>query len=85
LKRFAESNSLEVLQLQAMGGTPEILADIIAKHLQFLPVIGGLAARFIQWLVLLFVRTTIGRKLSEKSSERFPLGYFMVVEKNNMT
>jgi SAM-dependent methyltransferase len=81
LKRFADSNGLEVLQLQAIGGSPEILADIIAKHLQFIPMIGGLAARFIQWFVLNFVRTKIGRKLSEMSSERFPLGYFMVVEK----
>lgn len=81
LRRFAESHGFEVLQLQAIGGSPEILADIVAKHLQFVPVIGGLAAKFIQWFVLYITRTTIGRKLSEKSSERFPLGYFMVVEK----
>lgn len=81
LRRFAESHGFKVLLLQAIGGTPEILADVVAKHLQFVPVIGGLAARFIQWCVLHITRTTIGRKLSEKSSERFPLGYFMVVEK----
>jgi SAM-dependent methyltransferase len=81
LRRFAESNGLEVLQLQAIGGSPEILADIIGKHLPFIPLIGDLAARFIQSFVYHFTRTTIGRKLSEKSSERFPLGYFMVAEK----
>ena len=83
LRRFAESHGLEVLQLQAIGGSPEILADIVAKHLQFVPVVGSLVARFIQWFVLLITRTTIGRKLSEKSSERFPLGYFMVAQKPN--
>ena len=83
LRRFAESHGLEVLQLQAIGGSPEILADIVAKHLQFVPVVGGLVARFIQWFVLLITRTTVGRKLSEKSSERFPLGYFMVAQKLN--
>lgn len=81
LRRFAESHGLEVLQLKAIGGSPEILADIVAKHLQFVPVVGGSLARLIQWAVMFFIRTSIGSRLSVKTSERFPLGYFMVAEK----
>jgi SAM-dependent methyltransferase len=81
LRRFAENQGFEVLQLKAIGGSPEIVADIFAKHLQFVPVIGSSLARLIQWIIMLFIQTKIGSKLSAKSSERFPLGYFMVVEK----
>ena len=81
LRRFAELHGFEVLQLEAIGGTPEILADIIAKHTQFIPVIGALVSGITQWFVLMFTRTSIGQKFSDKSSERFPLGYFMVAEK----
>lgn len=81
LRRFAENHGFEVLQLQATGGSPEILADIVAKHLQFMPLVGGFAARLIQTVTLLFIRTRVGQKLSSLTSERFPLGYSMVAQK----
>lgn len=81
LRRFAESHGFEVLELDAIGGSPEVLTDIVAKHLQFIPVVGGISAKLVQAMTLLFVRTRLGRKLSEKTSERYPLGYSMVAQK----
>lgn len=81
LRRFAEQQGFEVLQLGALGGSPEILADIVAKHLQFVPVVGPTIATLLQKATLLAMDTRWGRRLSEKTSERFPLGYAMVVRK----
>jgi SAM-dependent methyltransferase len=79
---FAETEGLEVLDLDAMGGTPEILADFLAKHLQFIPFIGKPLAIGLQSLTLLFVKTKIGKYISNKTSRVFPLGYFIVAKKS---
>lgn len=81
LRRFATNNDLSVLVLKPTGGTPEILTDIIAKHSQFIPLIGKYFAIAIQFLASVFVGSRVGGKLSEKTAEAFPLGYFMIVEK----
>ncbi len=81
LRRFAGRASFEVLLLRPVGGTPEIVADILAKHLQFLPLIGRGLAVMIQRLASAFVGTAPGRRLSEKTGRKYPLGYFLVAEK----
>jgi hypothetical protein len=81
LRRFAENYGFEVLELNPLGGSPEVMTDMLAKHLQFIPVVGSLSARLLQATTLLFIRTRLGRKLSLKTSERYPLGYSMVAEK----
>jgi spore maturation protein CgeB len=44
LRRFADSTHFKVLLLDAIGGAPGILANILAKQAQVIPVIGqGLA------------------------------------------
>lgn len=79
--RFAESEGFKVLLLKSIGGSPEILADIFAKHLLYIPVIGKFLSNGIQSMALFFIKTRLGKKISEKSSHNFSLGYFMVVEK----
>lgn len=81
LRRFAESTDFEILLLEALGGTPEILADILAKHLQKIPFLGSPLAIGIQYLTHAFIRTSLGKYLSKKTSKTFPLGYFLVAEK----
>lgn len=74
LRRFAGRAGFRVLLLQPAGGTPEIFADLLAKRFK-------LFAAPIQFLAALFLKTPAGRRRSEKTGRRFPLGYFMVAEK----
>ena len=78
LRRFAEANGFEVVLLEPLGGTPEVLTDITAKHLQFVPVVGKLLARAIQAVTYWFVNTKPGKALSQRTGDAFPLGYTMV-------
>ncbi len=81
LKHFAKQAGLRIVVMKPLGGTPEILADILAKNLLYLPVIGKSLGTAIQALTLAFIKTAWGRKVSEKTSALFPLGYFLIAEK----
>ncbi len=81
LRRFAAQASLTVLELQPVGGAPEILADILAKNLAHVPGVGRPLAAFIQWATFHGVKSSVGSKLSRKTAKLFPLGYFLVVQK----
>lgn len=78
LRRFAEANGFEVLSLEPIGGTIEIMTDIVAKHLQFVAVIGKPLARALQSLSYRFAQTKIGAHIARRTSDAFPLGYAMV-------
>ncbi len=82
LRRFAHQAGMKIIVLEPLGGTPEILADLLAKHITVIPLIGILISKLIQRIALTFVRTSIGKKVSKKTSPHFPLGYFLVAEKN---
>jgi hypothetical protein len=81
LRRFAESAHFKVLVLDAIGGAPEILADLLAKQVQAIPLIGRGLAIAVQSTTSIFLKTGWGREFSGKTKRTFPLGYFMVVEK----
>lgn len=81
LQYFAHLTGLQILLLSPIGGSVEVLADILAKHLQYLPILGSPLAIVIQNIALLFKRTPFGRKIYEKTGKAFPLGYFLIVEK----
>jgi hypothetical protein len=68
--------------LKAYGGSPEIFADMFARHLQHLPLMGKAMAIGVPWLTTLFVHSAPGRRISERTREAFPVGYFMVGEKS---
>lgn len=85
LKRFVEGSGLNMLQIESIGGVPEIVADILAKCVLRLPKIGRAMASFGQWVTALFIRTRIGAKVSKATKEKFPLGYFLVAEKPGVT
>ncbi len=81
LRRFIEIAGLSLLELRAIGGAPEIMADIFAKNVLRVTAIGSPLAALAQWLTRLFVRTRLGRRISEASREGFPFAYFLVAEK----
>lgn len=81
LRRSADLAGLEILLLEPAGGSPEILADITAKHLQFIPAVGRPLAAAVQAVTHAFVNTAIGRALSRRTAAAFPLGYFVIARK----
>ena len=81
LQSMTEEVGMKVLSLKATGGAPEIIADIFAKNLKVIPLIGKPLVRFIHWSTWVFVHTGIGRKISNKTAKKFPLGYTVIAEK----
>jgi SAM-dependent methyltransferase len=81
LKRFAELSGFRMIVLRPTGGVPEILTDICAKNLLNVPKIGPRLTATIQWLSSLFLKTKLGKSISETTGSSFPLGYFLVAEK----
>lgn len=84
LQRFARDASFKLVSLEPIGGLPEVLADLIAKKPRVIPIIGHLFRKptsiLVQKVTWAFVHG-LGKSLSRKTSKRFPLGYFMIVEK----
>jgi hypothetical protein len=84
LRTFVKEAGLDLIPLQAIGGAPEIVADIFAKNAYVhVPVFGRTLAIIAQRVTYLFRQTRLGRKISEATAEQFPLGYFLVAEKPN--
>jgi len=81
LRRFVELAGLRLIQLEPIGGSPEILADILAKHFQFIPLMGKPLAMAVQYSTGLFVKTALGKRISKKTAEAFPFGYALIAEK----
>lgn len=81
LKRFMEITGFKLILLKPIGGSPEITADMFAKHIQAVPLIGKPLAIAGQYLMGLFIKTRIGRNISKTTSQVFPLGYFLIAEK----
>ena len=85
LRRFVADAGLKLIQLESVGGAPEIMADIFSKTIMRRPVVGRWLAMFTQWLTACFIKTKMGRRASAASREAFPFAYFMVAEKPNAT
>ncbi len=81
LRRFAQSVGLKVVVFEAIGGSPEVFADMFAKHAARIPVLGGPTALLAQSMASAFVRLRIGRRVSEQSAAYYPFGYFMICQR----
>lgn len=79
LRRFAGQAGLSVVELEPIGGAPEILADLLAKLLTGVRL--GWGASAVQAMARGLGRTRVGARLSRKTGDRFPFGYVMVAEK----
>jgi len=60
LNAMAEEAGFEVIEIEALGGAPEVLADISAKVMAQIPIIGRPIAIAIQSLTWIFIKTTFG-------------------------
>lgn len=77
LARLAKLSSLEITELYAYGGSPEVFCDLALKHMSIAPSLANLfyhAARY-------FVRVPLVKQLSMRTRALFPLGYILVARK----
>ncbi len=81
LRRFAVAAKLEVVELTAIGGAPEIMADIFAKTIVRVPLLGRWFAAAAQGAIGWLVRYGPGRRISEATRGSFPFGYFLIARK----
>lgn len=81
LRSMAEDAGFSVVHLEAIGGVPEIIADLVSKTALTVPAVGRLTARIVQRCTGWFIRTGVGKRLSERTSADFPFGYALVLRK----
>lgn len=81
LRRFAENAGFEVLELASLGGAPEVVADVISKSVR-LRRYGPRIANAVQRLCLWFIKTRVGKRVSQDTREQYPIGYGMVVQRS---
>lgn len=81
LRRFCTNNGLEIVSLTTYGGAPEVLLDIVAKHLAF----SRLLSRVHLIVSTQLVSLPFVRQVSERKSRLFPLGYCLVAQKTSRT
>jgi SAM-dependent methyltransferase len=81
LRRFMDRSGMQILQLQAMGGAPEVMLDVFSKNVMHVPVAGVPVATVSHWVTSALIHTSVGRRISEATARNFPLGYFLVAVK----
>jgi len=81
LERFVKLNGLALVCLLPVGGIVEIIADLFAKALSKLPLLGPPLAMATQFVVGVFGRTRLGARVAQVSSRHFPFGYFMIAQR----
>lgn len=81
LEYFAKETGFKVLKLEAYGGSLEIVADVLSKQMMIIPLVGKLMTWMLQVVSGFWISTGFGTKVAKKTSESFPLGYVLVLEK----
>jgi SAM-dependent methyltransferase len=81
LNRFVREAGLTMVTLERLGGAPEIVVDILAKHLVRIPGAGVPLAIAAQSLCLLGRRSRLWGRLFDRTGPEFPFGYFLIAEK----
>jgi SAM-dependent methyltransferase len=77
LRRLCEDNGLTVLSLAPTGGSPEVMLDLIGKHLAWSKALAALHGRVALWAL----RLPGVSKLSTYSARWFPQGHMLVAQK----
>lgn len=81
LRAMAEDGGFRILELDPIGGFPEIMADLVSKNMRGVPLVGRPIAAFVQSSTGWLVRSGFGAKLSKRTSRDFPFGYTLVMTK----
>jgi SAM-dependent methyltransferase len=77
LRTWLTRANLSVLSLEATGGSPEVVGDMLARHASVLGVIGD----WIGLSVSALLRLSPMRRLSRITSAWYPYGYVAVAER----
>ncbi len=77
LRKICDRLSLKVLVCEPYGGVPEVLSDLLAKHLTFSRLLSGC----FYFICLFLLKLPFIRWWSRKTQRRFPLGYCLVAQK----
>jgi SAM-dependent methyltransferase len=81
LTKMLEENGFTIEKFAFLGGSLEIFFDLLAKISVRVPYIGNFLAAIIYYKSAIVCNSRFGKKLSEKSSRTFPLGYGIVARK----
>ena len=81
LKSMLVDAGFKIIKIDAMGGAPEVMTDIFCKNVLAIPLIGKPIVLFSQFITRIFLKTGVGKRISKKTAEKFPWGYFVVAEK----
>lgn len=77
LRRFCDRYHLTIERLEPYGGAPEVIVDLVCKHVAQSAALSLLVLRLGTW----FVRSRLGRRLSDSRARLFPLGYILVAKR----
>ena len=77
LERLLKNAGLKVEQLEEVGGSPEVLADIMSKTLSSRPRIAATFVAAAEWLL----NRELVRRVSDRTRANFPLAYLAVARK----
>jgi SAM-dependent methyltransferase len=81
LRFLVESNGLEVIILNPIGGFPDVISDLLGKFSNSIPFLGKWLVRLIHLHANCCRRIWLWKILREKTKRRYPLGYFLIAEK----
>jgi SAM-dependent methyltransferase len=81
LRSFIAHSGLRLILLEGLGGAPEVLADVVGKHVAQVPLVGASAARLLQQGTAAVARFAPLARALAPSRQRFPMAYFLVAEK----
>ena len=84
LRRLCQSSGLDVVYLDAYGGVPEVLSDLTAKTIAYLPRPIRVVLRAIHPAVAFLSKVSFARSLSERTKCSFPLGYVLIAQKRSL-
>jgi hypothetical protein len=82
LQRFAEVSGFGIILIKELGGTPEILVDILSKSVLRLGLMGEWTAIALQAACRRLVALPLGSRISERTAKHFRLAYFIVARRN---
>ena len=77
LQRLAAMSGLTVVELEEVGGSPEVLADIIIKTLERRPRLAAVFSVVSRWLL----NRRFVHRISDQTRARFPIAYVLVAKK----
>jgi SAM-dependent methyltransferase len=81
LRRFVQRAGLTTLELQPLGGSLAVFADLLGKHLEQAGAPGRWLAAALAGAATALLRRGPLARADRASAEVFPLGYFLVAER----